>query len=48
MEEIIREINIKKIDVVVLTEAKKKKKKRKEKGEEGVKDWEIIYTFSSG
>ena len=47
MEEIIREINIKKIDVVVLTEAKKKKK-RKEKGEEGVKDWEIIYTFSAG
>jgi hypothetical protein len=41
MEEITREINIMKRDVVVLTETKKKR-------EQEVKHWEMIYTFSVG
>jgi len=37
MEEIIREINIMKMDVVVLTETKRRKQE--------AKHWEITYTF---
>jgi hypothetical protein len=40
MEEIIKEINIMKMDMVVLTEMKRR--------ELQVKHWEITYTFSVG
>jgi len=38
MVEIIREINIVKMDVIVLTETKRRERE--------VKHWEITYTFS--
>jgi hypothetical protein len=39
MEEIIREINLMNMDVIVLTETKRK--------EQEMKHWEIIYTFTA-
>ena len=46
MEEILKEINIMKMDVVVLTKQNKKHTQKKQKQE--VKNWEITYTFSAG
>ena len=40
MEEIIKEINIMKMDVVILIATKRRERE--------VKHWEIVYTFSAG